>query len=341
MFVKDSSLDNTGQDPLALNNSGDFSQPCSPEEGEDPENDNSDPASEKQKSPIYPHPPVKIFYKVAESRKEILREYKNKCIIYMWFNKITGQVYIGSGINGSTRLANYFSLSVLKRNLRIYRSILKHGHQSFYLIILEVVGQSASVSKAQCLDREQFYLDWAFKTYGLLVLNYLREAGSSLGFKHSEDTKEILAIIATGRKHYEETKRKLSEMFKGELNPFSGKSHKAETIAQMREKKIGKHNPMYNKEKSPEFIAHMTKDRSGINNPQFGKAKSKETIEKLTKKVYVYDATEDYKLLGVYGTVECVKLLKMGKDTLTNKIKTGTLHRGKYFFTREPYVKGS
>ena len=82
----------------------------------------------------------------------------------MWFNKITGQVYIGSGINGSTRLANYFSLSVLKRNLRIYRSILKHGHQSFYLIILDVVGESASVSKAQCLDREQFYLDWAFKT---------------------------------------------------------------------------------------------------------------------------------------------------------------------------------
>jgi len=89
------------------------------------------------------------------------------------------------------------------------------------------------------LDREQFYLDWAFKTYGLLVLNYLREAGSSLGFKHSEKhSKEFLAIIATGRKHYEETKRKLSEMFKGgELNPFSGKSHKAETIAQMREKK--------------------------------------------------------------------------------------------------------
>jgi len=84
LFVKDSSLDNTGQDPLALNNSQlDFSQPCSPEEGEDPENENSDLASEKQKSPIYPHPPVKIFYKVAESRKEILREYKNKCIIYM------------------------------------------------------------------------------------------------------------------------------------------------------------------------------------------------------------------------------------------------------------------
>lgn len=58
---------------------------------------------------------------------------------------------------------------------------------------------------------------------------------------------------------------------------------------------------MYNKEKSPEFIGHMTKDRSGVNNPQFGKAKSKETIEKLTKKVYVYDATEDYKLVGFMG----------------------------------------
>ncbi|MDB5422509.1 MAG: hypothetical protein JWR59_2456 [Brevundimonas sp.] len=88
----------------------------------------------------------------------------------------------------------------------------------------------------------------------------------------------------------------------------------------------------------------MTRDRRGGNNPQFGKEKSflrPETIEKLKKKIYVYDVTEDYKLIGCYGTVECSKVLKMGKDTLTNKLNTGSLHRGKYFFSRVPYTKDS
>ncbi|MDB5422510.1 MAG: laglidadg endonuclease [Brevundimonas sp.] len=104
------------------------------------------------------------------------------------------------------------------------------------------------------MDREQYYLDWAFKSYGLLVLNYLRETSSSLGFKHSEETKKIISELVKGRKHSEETKEKLSTMHKGELNPFNGKSHKPETIAQMKACKIGEKNPMYNKEKSPEFI---------------------------------------------------------------------------------------
>lgn len=136
----------------------------------------------------------------------------------MWFNKKTGQVYIGSGINGSSRLASYFRDSVLnlkRGNSRIYKSILKYGHDSFSLIILEVLGESVNISKAECLGREQYYLDWAFKKYGLLVLNYLREASSSLGFKHSEQVKKIISELATGRKHSEETKQKLGEMFKG------------------------------------------------------------------------------------------------------------------------------
>lgn len=75
--------------------------------------------------------------------------------------------------------------SVLKANSLIYKNILKYGHDSFSVIVLEVVGESKSTSQAHYLAREQFYLDWALKTYGLLVLNFLRETSSSLGFKHS------------------------------------------------------------------------------------------------------------------------------------------------------------
>lgn len=35
----------------------------------------------------------------------------------MWFNKITGKVYVGSYVNGSRRLSGYFQLSVLKKKV--------------------------------------------------------------------------------------------------------------------------------------------------------------------------------------------------------------------------------
>jgi hypothetical protein len=71
--------------------------------------------------------------------------------------------------------------SVLKENFLIYRNILKYGHDSFSVSVLEVLGESGRVSKTDYLAREQFYLDWALKTYGLLVLNILHETRSSLG----------------------------------------------------------------------------------------------------------------------------------------------------------------
>lgn len=94
-------------------------------------------------------------------------------------------------MDGAYPLCIYFHTSVLKSNTsRIYRSILKYGHSSFSVSVLEVVGESIGVSKSYYLGREQFYLDWALKTYGLLVLNLLHNVHSSLGFKHSEETKK-------------------------------------------------------------------------------------------------------------------------------------------------------
>lgn len=107
----------------------------------------------------------------------MLTDLKNQAVIYMWFcDKITGKVYIGSAIDGKKRLSRYFMPSVLKTNSRIYKNILKYfaeHNNSFSVSILEVLGETKSVSKSYILAREQFYLDWAIKTYGLQVLNLL------------------------------------------------------------------------------------------------------------------------------------------------------------------------
>lgn len=254
------------------------------------------------KSPLYPCTPVKVYHDASVSKSDINKDFKDVAIIYMWFNKIMGKVYIGSGVNGSKRLGTYFQPSILRKNSLIYQSILKYGHASFSVAILEICGKTSTVTKDHILNREKFFLDWALKTYGLAVLNILYVPGSSMGYKHTE-----------------ENLLKMSKLKKGEMNP------------------------MYNKIKSGAFIAQQIRDKSvalacaAENNPMFGKPKSEQTLAKLRKMIFVYDVTQNYKLLGVYPTVMCTRLFKLCNNTLKKRINNKEIHNGKYFFSKDPY----
>jgi hypothetical protein len=81
------------------------------------------------------------------------------------------------------------------RQSYIYNALLKHGHSNFSLTILEYC------SPEKCLEREDFYLSSLEHQY-----NILEKAGSLLGHKHSDETKQIM-----------------SETKKGENNPMYGK----------------------------------------------------------------------------------------------------------------------
>jgi len=59
----------------------------------------------------------------------------------------------------------------------IYKALLKYGYSNFSLEILEFCEASETIS------REQYYLELLKPDY-----NVLKTAGSSLGYKHSEDT---------------------------------------------------------------------------------------------------------------------------------------------------------
>jgi group I intron endonuclease len=273
-----------------------------------------------------------VYDDANSSRIDMLSDLKNQAVIYMWFNKITGKVYIGSAIDGKKRLSRYYMPSVLKTNSRIYKNILKYGHSSFIVSILEVLGETMSVSKSDILAREQFYLDWALKTYGLQVLNLLTITNSSLGLKHTLETKAKIAKARSGKLHSTETKDKLSQMHSGENNPFFDKKHTSEFRTKLKQR-TGEANPMFGKEKSPEFIAHMVKDRSGVNNPMYGKTKSEKTLAKLRKMVWVYDVEKNSKLLGVFPTVMCTKTFHISYEVLTKRLQDGKIHKGKFFFS--------
>ena len=65
----------------------------------------------------------------------------------------------------------------VKESSLITRALLKYGYSGFCLYILEYCEPSI------LLEREQYYIDTLNPEY-----NILKIAGSSLGFKHSEET---------------------------------------------------------------------------------------------------------------------------------------------------------
>lgn len=166
--------------------------------------------------PIFLNEPVRVYFPNL-NRNLIGTDNKNRVIIYQWINLINGKIYIGSASAGSTRLLNYFSPSVLARNLPIYNSLKQYKHNNFCLAILEDLGPFKQVSKNFMLEREQFYLDILFTKYLDKKLNLSPTAGTTLGFKHN-------LIFKLNRS--------------GNLNPMFGKTLSNEFIAmQTRDKK--------------------------------------------------------------------------------------------------------
>lgn len=269
--------------------------------------------------------PVKVYKNMLTDKDSILNDYNNQSGIYLIHNLVNGKQYVGSAINLKRRLYSYYSPSKLIDNRHISNSILKYGHNNFTISILELVEKNDNI-KVDLLNKEQYYIDLLKP-----VLNINPTAGSSLGFKHSDETKALLAKLRTGKPLSDETKQLLSELFSGELNPFWGKTHNLDTLTRMKLSKIGELNPMYGREKSPEFIEQMHKDKHGSNNPMWGKTHSEDTLNKMRKSVYVYDALTMELVKEYNSSVTAKEDLKMGYDTLKKYLNSNKPFKGKIF----------
>lgn len=187
--------------------------------------------------PIFLNEPVRVYYPKL-NRNIIGTENRKRVVIYQWTNLINGKIYIGSASTGSTRLLNYFHLNVLLRDLPVYNSLRKYGHNNFCLAILEDLGSLQQISKKCILEREQYYLDILFTKYLDKKLNLSPTAGSTLGFKHS-------SMFKLNRK--------------GNLNPMFGKTFSPEFLSMQKRNRKEVNNPMFGVKKSPATIAKLQK----------------------------------------------------------------------------------
>lgn len=193
-----------------------------------------------------------IVYENAYSmKKAIINENIGKSGIYMWTNSLTGDIYIGQSADLSKRFRKHFTISYIKsRNeLIISRALIKYGYANFSVAVLEYC------DKSDLCVREQYYLDKFNPQY-----NILKIAGSSLGFKHSEETKGKISKALKGifagdksalfdRNHTEETRKKMSLKKGGENNPLYGKTHSENTKELMRQKALNRKHYCETKDK--------------------------------------------------------------------------------------------
>ena len=131
------------------------------------------------------------FIDIKKSKLDILLNIKDKSGVYMFFNLINGNSYVGSSVNLARRFRiHMFNINYVK--LPLPMSIYKYGLNNFAFLVLIYCNKDINA----CLGLEQFYLDLHKPKYNILKL-----AGSSQGFKHSPETIAKLKLKHSGINH--------------------------------------------------------------------------------------------------------------------------------------------
>jgi group I intron endonuclease len=171
---------------------------------------------------------VMFFENVESDKRNIYKQLKNKSGVYLFKNKITGDLYVGSSLTLARRMAAHFfhARSNKDTNSILYRSMRKHGLVNFALAILEFCASDLTV----CSDLEQKWIDFYQPKY-----NILKIAGSSSGFRHSVDTINKLKELLKKENHpnygttrSDETKKAISDSIKEfyQTHPHHAKGQK-------------------------------------------------------------------------------------------------------------------
>lgn len=140
--------------------------------------------------------------------------------------------------------------------------------------------------------------------------NFLEKAYSSKGYKHSGDSIVKIHKSRLGVPLSKEIKKKLSNLFSGEGNPFFGKKHPDLLKQKLSNIRKGSLNPIFHKKKSKEFLFHIDKEKTGKFNHM---SKPIQLCQIYTKEMLTFESQIEAALyLGYKSKSPIVKALKSG-----------------------------
>lgn len=214
----------------------------------------------------------------AISEKEDLLDKNNIGMIYGHKCIITEKWYIGQtikkpisrwGLNGQRYLERYKDgeKKGLFKHIKFAPAIEKYGWENFEHYILGYYKIDELDDKEKFwIHEKNSYNDGYNSTDGSEPKNrkkerYFKNTNSKNRPIMSEEVREHLRIINTGKKHSEETKRKMSESRKGQkIAPFT-EEHRRK-ISEANKLKVGSLNSFYGKKHSDETKEKIRKKNS-------------------------------------------------------------------------------
>lgn len=173
-----------------------------------------------------------------------------------------------------------------KRGFILTEAIQKYGQEKFSIEMIEEVE-----SPERAYDLEQFYIKY-YNTKAPNGYNLTDGGDGIFGWEATDEYRKECServkqlhkekkVGMYGKKHSEETKKKMSEASKGKPKPWlNGRTCTEETKEKLRKINKGK----IISEKTRKKISENHHDVSGKNNPMYGKKHSPETIEKMKQK---------------------------------------------------------
>jgi group I intron endonuclease len=220
--------------------------------------------------------------------------------VYQILNIKNDKVYIGSSNNINRRLRDHVNKLLKNKHKNIYlqHAFNKYGIDSFRINILEIVDDRKFL-----IEKEQSWIDVFNSSNPQHGYNVCEFANSTLGFKHSEETKKKMSVSRSGENHHFYGKKfsrqhldNLSKSRKGENHYNYGNdlsietknkisdSHKGKPLSEEHKQKLSeshKGKKLSNEHKEKIRKAHIGKKHP--NRPKWKKSNNKSWNSKLSE----------------------------------------------------------
>ena len=186
--------------------------------------------------------------------------------IYKITNKVNNKSYIGQTINSiEHRWRQHLAEVRTRPKFPFHTAVLKYSENNFTIEELFVCANQEELNL-----KERYYTDYFNAWVG--KMGYVCKAGFGRG-SVSLETKQKMGNSQIGRKHSEESKKKISESHKGARNPNFGKPLSENAKAIMVSKITGL-------KRTSETRIRLSLAKMGNKNPNFNKKDSEETKKK-------------------------------------------------------------